>query len=191
MSKQTNEHAFETQVEETLLGVSGWQSGTNAEWNVERALFPAQVCTFLDTTQPKLWAEMRALHGDGLEKLLIAALVKELDVKGTLHVLRHGFKFYGKIFRIGTFKPARGSVALPAEPYHDHSSGFVPPGQARHGGPSVRAERPAGGDMRVGEPAHWSELASCGAAVPEGSRSTCPALPIQDSRIGALRRRPG
>ena len=28
MSKQTNEHAFETQVEETLLGVSGWQSGT-------------------------------------------------------------------------------------------------------------------------------------------------------------------
>ena len=49
MSKQTNEHAFETQVEETLLGVSGWQSGTNAEWNVERALFPAQVCTFLDT----------------------------------------------------------------------------------------------------------------------------------------------
>ena len=108
MSKQTNEHAFETQVEETLLGVSGWQSGTNAEWNVERALFPAQVCTFLDTTQPKLWAEMRALHGDGLEKLLIAALVKELDVKGTLHVLRHGFKFYGKIFRIGTFKPAHG-----------------------------------------------------------------------------------
>ena len=108
MSKQANEHAFEIQVEKTLLGASDWQSGTNAEWNVERALFPAQVCTFLDAAQPKLWAEMRTLHGDELEKLLIDALVKELDLKGTLHVLRHGFKFYGKIFRLATFKPAHG-----------------------------------------------------------------------------------
>ena len=48
------------------------------------------------------------LHGDGLEKLLLTALVNELDLKGTLHVLRHGFKFYGKTFRLATFKPAHG-----------------------------------------------------------------------------------
>ena len=108
MSTQTHEQAFETQVWETLLSASGWQSGTNAEWDVERALFPPQVCAFLEATQPRLWAKMRTLHGDGLEKLLIAALVKELDLKGTLHVLRHGFKFYGKAFRLATFKPAHG-----------------------------------------------------------------------------------
>ena len=51
---------------------------------------------------------MRTLHGDGLEALLLASLVKELDLKGTLHVLRHGFKFYGKTFRLATFKPAHG-----------------------------------------------------------------------------------
>ena len=51
---------------------------------------------------------MRALHGDGLEALLLASLVKELNIKGTLHVLRHGFKFYGKTFRIANFKPAHG-----------------------------------------------------------------------------------
>ena len=108
MSKQTNEQAFETHVEETLLGASGWQSGTNAEWDGERALFPAQVYTFLEATQPKLWADMRTLHGDGLENLLLTTLVKELNLKGTLHVLRHGFKFYGKTFRLATFKPAHG-----------------------------------------------------------------------------------
>ena len=108
MSSQTNEHAFEIHVEETLLGASRWQSGTNAEWDVERALFPAHVCAFLESTQPKLWGEMRTLHGAGLEKLLIAALVKELDGKGMLHVLRHGFKFYGKTFRLAAFKPAHG-----------------------------------------------------------------------------------
>ena len=108
MSSQTNERAFETHVEETLLGTSGWQSGTNAEWDVERALFPAQICAFLESTQLRLWAEMRTLHGDGLENLLLTALVKELNVKGTLHVLRHGFKFYGKSFQLATFMPAHG-----------------------------------------------------------------------------------
>src|SRR3954467_7001194 len=98
MSQQTNERAFETRVEETLLGPGGWQLGTNAEWDVERALFPARVCAFLEATESKLWAEMRALHGAELEKLVIGALVKELDLKGALHVLRHGFKFYGKTF---------------------------------------------------------------------------------------------
>jgi len=43
--------AFETYVEATLLGSSGWQSCTNAKWDVERALFPARVCAFLEATQ--------------------------------------------------------------------------------------------------------------------------------------------
>ena len=64
---QTNERAFETYVEKILYTQIGWQSGTNAEWDVERALFPARVFAFLKDTQPKLWAEMRALHAAGLE----------------------------------------------------------------------------------------------------------------------------
>lgn len=105
---QTTEHAFESYVEIILRDQSGWQPGTIAEWDVERALFPARICAFLEETQPKLWTEMRALHAGGLENLLINALVKELELKGTLHVLRHGFKFYGKTFRLAYFKPAHG-----------------------------------------------------------------------------------
>lgn len=108
MSGQTNERAFETHVEDVLLGQSGWQSGANSEWDVERALFPARAFAFLQDTQPKLWSEMQALHGAGLENLLLNTLVKELDLKGTLHILRHGFKFYGKTFRLAYFKPAHG-----------------------------------------------------------------------------------
>ena len=108
MSKQTNERAFETRVEEVLQQQGNWQPGTNSEWDVERALFPARICNFLESTQAKQWAEMRALHAAGLEKLIIGALVKELDLKGALHVLRHGFKFYGKTFRLAYFKPAHG-----------------------------------------------------------------------------------
>jgi type I restriction enzyme R subunit len=75
---------------------------------VERAVFPARVVVFLQDTQPKLWADLQAQHGTGLESMLLAALVKELDLKGTLHVLRHGFKFYGKTLRLAYFKPAHG-----------------------------------------------------------------------------------
>ena len=106
MSTKTTEKAFETYVEQTLLTKGGWHSGTNAEWDKDRALFPARILAFLQDTQPKLWEEMVNLHGTGLEQLLIATLVKELELKGALHVLRHGFKFYGKTFRLAYFKPA-------------------------------------------------------------------------------------
>ena len=105
---QTNERAFETYVEEILLTKGGWKSGINAEWDKGRALFPARIFALLQDTQGKLWKEMRDLHGAGLEPMLLTALTKELDLKGTLHVLRHGFKFYGKTFRLAYFKPAHG-----------------------------------------------------------------------------------
>src|ERR1017187_8329568 len=100
MAAQTTERAFETYVEEILLTTGGWTSGTNAEWDKERALFPAQVFAFLQQTQTNLWAEMKGLHGAGLEVLLLNTLVKELNTKGSLLVLRYGFKFYGKTFHL-------------------------------------------------------------------------------------------
>ncbi|RIK61512.1 restriction endonuclease subunit R, partial [candidate division KSB1 bacterium] len=105
---QTTEKAFETYVESILLNQAGWQSGTTAEWDVETALFPSRVFAFLQETQLKLWEQMRGLHREGLESLLINTLVKELELKGALHILRHGFKFYGKTFRLAYFKPAHG-----------------------------------------------------------------------------------
>lgn len=109
MPGKTTENAFEAYVEEILLTKGGWHLGTNAEWDKDRALFPARVISFIAETQPKLWEEMEKLHGKELEALLITGLVKELDAKGSLHVLRHGFKFYGKTFRLAIFKPAHGA----------------------------------------------------------------------------------
>ena len=102
---QTTEKAFESYLAH-MLTEGGWQPGTNAEWDKARALFPARVFAFIEATQPRLWAEMVAQHGAHLQTVLLAALVKELDIKGSLHVLRHGFKFYGKLFRLAYFRPA-------------------------------------------------------------------------------------
>lgn len=104
---QTNEKAFETYLEQ-MLAEGGWQSGSNAEWDKARALFPARVFAFIEATQRKLWADMATQHGGNLQPMLLDALGKELEIKGSLHVLRHGFKFYGKLFRLAYFKPAHG-----------------------------------------------------------------------------------
>jgi type I restriction enzyme R subunit len=109
MSGQTKELAFETYVEEILLTSSGWQSGRLTEWSKERALFPAQLFAFIKETQAALWKQMSELHGNAFDLLLIQTVVKELDAKGSLHVLRHGFKFYGKTFHLAYFKPAHGA----------------------------------------------------------------------------------
>lgn len=41
-----------------------------------------------------------------LNEKTITTLTKELNLKGTLHILRYGFKFYGKTFDMAFFKPA-------------------------------------------------------------------------------------
>ena len=105
---QTSERAFEEYVEHVLLNQSGWSKGTNANWDKERAIFAPEAIAFIKDTQATLWQQMEKLHGAELESKLIAALCKELDLKGTLHVLRHGFKFYGKTFKLAYFRPAHG-----------------------------------------------------------------------------------
>jgi type I restriction enzyme R subunit len=67
MSNQTTERAFEFHVENLLLKQGGWHSGTNAEWDKARALFPARIFAFIETTQPKLWADMANQHGSNLQ----------------------------------------------------------------------------------------------------------------------------
>ncbi len=106
MAKQTSEAAFEAYIEHVLINQSGWTQGTNQDWNKERAIFAPQAIAFIKDTQHDLWEQMVTLHGDELEDKLIHALCKELDLKGTLDVLRHGFKFYGKTFKLAYFKPA-------------------------------------------------------------------------------------
>ncbi|MXY43426.1 MAG: type I restriction endonuclease subunit R [Dehalococcoidia bacterium] len=107
MTATHTEQAFETNVEYMLLD-GGWRKGDLAEWDVDRALFPARAVAFIRDTQPDEWERVAALHGADLDERIVATLARELDTKGTLEVLRHGFKFYGRTFRVASFAPAHG-----------------------------------------------------------------------------------
>ncbi|MCP4220176.1 MAG: type I restriction endonuclease subunit R [bacterium] len=103
--KATSEKSFETYIHTQLL-TTGWRDGSTQYWDKHTALFSHYIIDFIKETQPRLWTKMEALHHDRLPEKLIAVLIKERQTKGTLHVLRHGFKFYGETFKLAFFQPA-------------------------------------------------------------------------------------
>ena len=107
MTATHTEQAFETNVESMLLG-GGWGAGDLAEWDVARALFPARAVAFIRDTQPDAWEHVAATLGHDIEERIIATLARELDTKGSIEVLRHGFRFFGRTFRVAYFAPAHG-----------------------------------------------------------------------------------
>lgn len=74
-------------------------------YDKERALDPALVVGFIQAHQEKLWKSLAAIHGEETSKVVVDHLVKELETKGMLKVLRQGFKCYGKLLRVAVFAP--------------------------------------------------------------------------------------
>jgi type I restriction enzyme R subunit len=70
-----------------------------------RALDPELVLGFIQATQGKMWKSLNAIHGQETGKVVLDHLVKELETKGMLKVLRQGFKCYGKLLRVAVFAP--------------------------------------------------------------------------------------
>ena len=99
------ERDFETAIEAGLTSSGGYETRIPSAYDEALALFPADVTGFLKESQPAKWQALEALLGPKTVVTLLDNLSKELGLKGTLHVLRHGFKCYGKTFRMAYFRP--------------------------------------------------------------------------------------
>jgi type I restriction enzyme R subunit len=102
------EKSFEDAIEASLLSSGGWGQGSPADFKAELALIPKDLFAYIKDTQPDIWNILATQHNGDVESAVVDALVKHLDIKGTLDVLRHGFKFFGKKIEVATFKPAHG-----------------------------------------------------------------------------------
>jgi type I restriction enzyme, R subunit len=56
-------------------------------------------------TQPERWEKLGAVHGEDIENRILQRLFKELDLRGTLDVMRNGIVDYGVPFDMAYFKP--------------------------------------------------------------------------------------
>jgi type I restriction enzyme R subunit len=104
----TNEAAFENAIVASLTEQGGYEQGQATDYSQELGLFKAEVLAFLHATQPTAWERIAAIHGDDTESRVIQRLFKEMDLRGSLDVLRNGFTDYGVKFRLICFKPETG-----------------------------------------------------------------------------------
>lgn len=104
------EHAFETAIEHHLTTAGGLEKGDPEAFDRNRALDPTVLISFIRETQPKEWEYLQNIQKEKAEETLLEDLCKALDSKheGCLKVLRHGFKCFGKLFRVAYFAPASG-----------------------------------------------------------------------------------
>ncbi len=111
------ERAFETAIEAGLTTSGGYEARNPSAWDEALALFPQDVTGFLKDSQAAKWQALETLLGPKTAATVLDSLSKELETKGTLHVLRHGFKCYGKTFRMAWFRPNTTMNPEAAESY--------------------------------------------------------------------------
>lgn len=122
---QHNEIEFEKEICQ-YLAAHGWQySPTDAGYDKERALYPADLFGWLEDTQPDALAKVVKADASDVDKQraqVLDRLVKVLDTPmanggGTLHALRTGFRHVGAAFRLCQFRPESTLNAATVEAY--------------------------------------------------------------------------
>ena len=102
------EQTFESAIEQDLLGNGGYVKGDPNDISRELSLDCSTIIQFLRKSQNKEWNKLSDIHGYDIDNKIIARLTKELDLRGSLDVLRHGFTDYGVHFDMAYFKPESG-----------------------------------------------------------------------------------
>lgn len=104
----TTENTFETALVQSLTEQGGYTEGNAPDYSPELGMFKYEVIKFLQESQPKRWEKISAIHGADADNRVIQRLYKELDLRGSLDVLRNGFVDYGVRFQMAFFQPASG-----------------------------------------------------------------------------------
>lgn len=99
------ELTFESAIEASLLEFGGYTKGLSTDFDVKLGLFPTYITDFLKSSQPKAWVKLVNIHKDEVEEKVIQRLIKEIDLRGVLDVIRNGFTDFGVKFQMSYFKP--------------------------------------------------------------------------------------
>lgn len=99
------ELTFEEAIEFSLLDQGGYVKGSSSDFDANLGLFPSYIFDFLKESQPALWAKIENIHKLDVETKVLQRLVKEIDNRGSLDVLRNGFTDYGVKFKMAFFRP--------------------------------------------------------------------------------------
>ncbi|KER02353.1 hypothetical protein LGZ99_21545 [Photorhabdus temperata] len=104
MVSKSAELLFQNSIIDDLQS-QGWQVGTSANYDRERALYPEDALTYVQETQPDAWEKFCSTYPKDTETYFFNAIEKHLNNYGTLWTLRHAVKDRGARFELCTFRP--------------------------------------------------------------------------------------
>jgi len=104
MATDTSEKAFQSDIIAHLVSTGYHSRGTTC-YNKASCLDAELVLKFIQDTQEKTWKRFGKVYGDKAENKFFYRLVNEIDKKGTIAVLRNGFKDVGCHFKLFFPKP--------------------------------------------------------------------------------------
>jgi type I restriction enzyme R subunit len=133
MSSKAQEVVFQNDILDQMQS-HGWLLGESKKYNKELALYPEDLISFVQTTQPEQWKKQLGIHPPSTrnptapEDALLKAVVRDLSAsnKGTLWVLRNLIKDRGAKFSLCTFKPDHGLNPDAIERYNQNILRVVP-----------------------------------------------------------------
>src|SRR5690554_2054336 len=99
------EQTFEEAIEAALLENGGYQKGSSTEYDADLGLFSSYITNFLKDSQPTTWEKISKIHSDEVETKIVQRLIREIDLRGALDVIRNGFTDYGVKFKMAFFRP--------------------------------------------------------------------------------------
>ncbi|MHA7809677.1 MAG: type I restriction endonuclease subunit R [Marinobacter adhaerens] len=101
------ERAFQTDIIKALHQ-QDWLVGKASEYDKANALYPEDLVGYFQEAWPDRWEKLRKSNPQNPEKVLIQQTVRALEKRGTLDVLRHGFKIPAVKIDLCSFKPDHG-----------------------------------------------------------------------------------
>jgi len=104
MTTNTDEKAFQNAIIAHLTSTGYRQRGNN-NYNRASCLDPELTLKFIHDTQEKVWKRFQRVYGEDAENRFFYRLINEVDKKGTINILRNGFKEAGCQFNLFYPKP--------------------------------------------------------------------------------------
>lgn len=90
------------------LHKQAWLVGKASEYDRANALYPEDLVGYFQEAWPDRWEKLCKSNPQNPEKVLIQQTVRALEKRGTLDVLRHGFKIPAVKIDLCSFKPDHG-----------------------------------------------------------------------------------
>ncbi|NAT10702.1 type I restriction endonuclease subunit R [ANME-1 cluster archaeon AG-394-G06] len=104
MTTDTSEKAFQNDIIAHLVS-TGYHQRSNHNYNRASCIDPELTLQFIQDTQEREWKKFQRVYGEQSEQKFFYRLINELDKKGTINVLRNGFKDAGCHFELFYPKP--------------------------------------------------------------------------------------